>query len=468
MRRGSHAPRAMPHDRAAEALVLVSSYLCADTRLIAAAVCRAWRAALDDPSLWLTLQLSPSCAAPPEAPPRDALLAAAAARARGGLTALDVRACERLTSAALADVLRANAGALERVDVTCGASERVMAAPALRELLSACGPRLRAFITDVEVKCLAEAAPLLAGAPPFGALHCRCLRVSDEGAGGEEPSRYAWSEADVVALAAGIATGPGGAHLAALNLTGVQLPVPALDALVDAALARRVRQLHFSVCGLDARSEAPLVRLLDGGAVTDLLLFDCRLDRNGVDGAVGGEALFRAIARCRSLRTLYLAHTTVSLHAHCWLVPHCVRHPSLQSLTLYECHAQPGALSDAVGALLRANAPALRTLRVVLKPSATEDQTRIDASLLAFAVGRTLRAASPLTTLALAPAPPAGHLCLWALLDSVRAATRLRQLELGGSAYEVEAAEEQGVPVLHEEAAALVRYVEERARASPA
>jgi hypothetical protein len=451
---------------AAEALVYVSAYLSADTRLLAAAaVCRAWRAALDAPSLWYTLTLSP------EAQPRDALLNAAAARARGRLTTLDVRSCDHLTSAALAAVLRANGGALEHVNVTCGASERVLALPALRDLLAACGPQLRELHADVQVARPADAVELLAAAPPFGALRCRCLRVSEQDGddGGEED---AWSEEDVVALAEGIAVGPGGAHLQALNVTGVQLPRRALDAVVDGALARRLRQMHFSACGLDVRSVAPLVRLLDGGAVTDFLLFDCRLDRDGDNAAAAaadGEALFRAIGRCASLRTLSLAHTTLSLPTRaCLLQPHCVGHPSLQSLTLYECYVGRHVLAYALVALVRANAPALRTLRVALAPARPGLDRHIGGNQLASMVGGALSAGSPLTALALAPAPRANSPGFLELRTAVHAATRLRQLELGGSASEVAAAAEEGAPLLDDEVAALVRFVAERARAAHA
>jgi hypothetical protein len=99
------------------ALVLhILSLLPVDTRLRCAEVCRSWRAALEERSLWLRLDLSASGVSPKRAV-TDALLHAAAARAGGELVALDLRGCTLVTSVALLAVVTAN-GALREFHCT--------------------------------------------------------------------------------------------------------------------------------------------------------------------------------------------------------------------------------------------------------------------------------------------------------------------------------------------------------------
>jgi hypothetical protein len=99
----------LPH-----ALVLhILSLLPVDARLRCAEVCRSWRAALEERSLWLRLDLSASGVSP-KREATDVLLHAAAAHARGQLQALDMRGCTRVTCEALLAVLTAN-GALREL-----------------------------------------------------------------------------------------------------------------------------------------------------------------------------------------------------------------------------------------------------------------------------------------------------------------------------------------------------------------
>ena len=97
-----------------------------DERLLCTEVCRSWRDALNDPTLWTRLQV-------PRVSPRGdgeqrnaALLRAAARRARGGLQFLDVSAlpfpidgvfpeADDATFEALLDVCAANAGSLREL-----------------------------------------------------------------------------------------------------------------------------------------------------------------------------------------------------------------------------------------------------------------------------------------------------------------------------------------------------------------
>ncbi len=83
---------ALPHTLLLEVL----SRLPVDCRLRCAAVCRAWRTALNEHSLWRRLDLSPATGGLARAA-SDALLRAAAKRAAGDLQTLDVSGCTALS-----------------------------------------------------------------------------------------------------------------------------------------------------------------------------------------------------------------------------------------------------------------------------------------------------------------------------------------------------------------------------------
>jgi hypothetical protein len=90
--------------------LLILALLPVDTRLRCAEVCRGWRAALAERSLWLRLALSPESGVARRV--TDALLRAAAARAGGGLLSLAVVDCPAITRDALLAVATANAATL--------------------------------------------------------------------------------------------------------------------------------------------------------------------------------------------------------------------------------------------------------------------------------------------------------------------------------------------------------------------
>ncbi len=65
-----------------------------DARAVCAAVCKGWHNTLADRALWARLDLKADCCGMACARVTDALLRGAAAKARGGLTALDVTGCK--------------------------------------------------------------------------------------------------------------------------------------------------------------------------------------------------------------------------------------------------------------------------------------------------------------------------------------------------------------------------------------
>jgi hypothetical protein len=122
-----------------------------DQRLRCSEVCRGWRALLSDVSPWLRLDLSPAGGVARTAA-TNALLRAAAARAAGGLRALDVADCGLITHGMVCAVAAQNAGALAELRVGV-AQARLSGAlrPAELEQLLRAAPQLR--VLEAVAKC---------------------------------------------------------------------------------------------------------------------------------------------------------------------------------------------------------------------------------------------------------------------------------------------------------------------------
>jgi hypothetical protein len=282
----------------------------------------------------------------------DAVLRAAAARAGGQLEAIDVSDCEAVTFAAFLALVTASGATLHELrwqdDFIAEDTPDIWNVEALLRA----APELRLFEVDIGCESIADAARLLRNEPPFAPLRVRALTVQG---GGEAPD-----EAAVLALAADVA---GHAWLAELTLIAFPLNTAAsLDALVDAALARRLRALDLRNCLLPPASAPALARLL-GGGLSRLALADM-LDAPAA--LLLGNAL-------RASTTL----TCLQLHrANVWLDPAAavlvlgalVSHPSLRELDVSHnaagTPAQQGIAGALIATLVAANAPALRTLNV--------------------------------------------------------------------------------------------------------
>jgi hypothetical protein len=343
----------LPH-----ALVLhILSLLPVDTRLLCAGVCRSWRAALEDTSLWIRLDLSASGVSP-KREATDALLHAAAARARGELEALDLRGCTLVTSVALLAVVTAN-GALRELR-THSIFRRVRHSGPLEtdalEALMRAAPRLAVCEADVVCTELALAHRLLRNEPPFAPLRLHTFEFV--------PDEVDIDEADVLAFADDTASH---AHLRRLYLNSAPLNVAAaLDAVVNAALTRQLTCVRLHRCNLSPESAPALVRLVGGGALAELDIYGRGQQLVDVPAALAlGDAL-------RASSTL----TAVSLRsAQIWRDPAAATallgalagHPSVRSLNLsYNVVDAAGRnkAGAALGALVAANAPALTELDV--------------------------------------------------------------------------------------------------------
>ena len=201
----------------------------------ACCVCRAWRDALAEPSLWTRLDLSD--VARPEWQRFRSVLRRASRRARGQLCHLDLSQYD-VARDVLLPVLTANAGSLRELHLRSVDDTKF-------EAVMAAAPQLQ-LLTAEYVSCTWEDAPrMLRAEPPFAALQMRCrLTVSFSNdapaVGGME--RFA-------PFAAALADATLQPALLHLHVWYVDTALPAfMGALADAALARRLRKLRLSSC----------------------------------------------------------------------------------------------------------------------------------------------------------------------------------------------------------------------------
>jgi hypothetical protein len=350
----------------------VFAALPADTRLRCAEVCKPWCAALADVSLWTRLDLSAASGVAHDVTP--ALLRAAAAKARGALTALDVSGCAHVTEDALLAVAAANAGALTEL---CASSRRTHEFmrdadhdngwryfDAVQALLRA-APALRLLDTDLRCESGADDAQLLAralrneGVFGFAPLRVRSLALHDL-ARNADAQRHALLLRDVTAALATHAS------LTACSVYNMHRGAPALDAVVDALCSHpRLRACRLWDCRLDAAALPALLRLAGAPALRELA-FDYDNDMHDADAARLGAALrANASLTCLLLDCVW-AHPALAAA----LLGALTAHGSLRKLGLSNALTYPEdadaqrVAGDALGALLAADAPALRELEL--------------------------------------------------------------------------------------------------------
>jgi hypothetical protein len=332
------------------------SALPVDARARAACVCRGWHSTLEEPSVWTRLDLSPSSGVAVAV--TDAVLAGAAAKARGQLAALDVADCDDVTVDALLAVVQANGGALQELRV--GAlveqeTQTLLNASCVERLLQA-APQLTAC--DAEVlgnlflkNTVDDARRMLRNEPPFQPLRLRSLGVDFDTDTGDD-------DTSVLALAADIASH---ASLMLVELGSVPLTTPAaLNAVVDAALARQLVCVRFYHCRLSPASAPALVRLLGSGALTELFIYQGEALLDGTSAVLFGDAL-RANNTITHLRIN--ADVWHDANAAALLLGALTGHSSLSTLDLSQNNGLE-VQGAALGALVAANAPALTELDV--------------------------------------------------------------------------------------------------------
>jgi hypothetical protein len=353
------APRAtfasLPH-----ALALrVFARLPADARARAACVATDWRTTADDVSLWTRLDLSRSSGV--TCTVNDAALRGAAAKARGGLTALDVPGCRALThdgSTALLAAVTANAGALRELRVRASFDDvwrGPLSLDAAEALLRA-APLLR--VCEIGISCVPTVCPLLLrGEPPFGAISALELHASFD--------TIPTLAERVAALEAVLADVAASRSLRCLQLIRAPLHTPAaLDALIDAVLTSRLPGLGLALVHLRPASAPALARLL--GSNTLQTLYIGVLDSPLLDGPAA--AVLAAALRANNTLTSLTLRSCMLFNdgaVAAKLLGALTAHPSLRKLDLSysDCLAQT-VVGVALGALIAANASALRELNI--------------------------------------------------------------------------------------------------------
>jgi hypothetical protein len=341
-------------------VLYIFSLLPVDCRLRCAEVCRGWRSVLLERSLWTRLELTAASGVRVrEVVTRgvlDGLFRCASRRAGGGLHSLQVDT-EHVTHEALMDVLAANAGALRELHTHSDEPYTIFrqgVAATEVEALCVAAPLLRIFATDLygDPAGMQAVRRALRNEAPFGLL--RVVHLNAEFGDVDE--------AGVVALAADVAAH---ASVNRLELQFAPLNTPAaLDAVVDAALARRMHTVALHACGLSRASAPALARLLGGGALTSLSCAGMRL-LDAPAAAVLAAAL-RANSTLTSL-ALNSARVFDDPAAAAELLGALHGHVSLRVLSLWSNLvevADRAAVGAALGSLVAANAPALTQLDV--------------------------------------------------------------------------------------------------------
>jgi hypothetical protein len=312
--------------------------------------------------------------------------------------------------------------------------------PAILALLGA-APLLHTLEADVLCANAADAHRVLRNEPPFGPLRVRHLSVR---------ARAATADA-FLALAADLAAH---AWLASVWLLCMPLDAPgAMDALVDAALARRLSYVRLGNCNLSPASAPALARLLRGDSLAKLNISGANMQLLDEPAAT---LLANALRANTSLTALTLVHMRLwrDAAAAAVLMGALTAHPRLRLLDLSANDPNDGGLpaeeaGAALGALLLANTPALQTLHISWCGLGDEAMGPVVEAL---------RHNTHLTKLDCSSNDMSAAFARDELLPAVRANTSLRELV----AAEEEEEDEEGWDVAEREAEALVA-----ARAQP-
>jgi hypothetical protein len=251
------------------------------------------------------------------------------------------------------EVATANADALRELHAHHGEPYRAVISYEA-ETLCAVAPLLQTFAIDLcgAIEEVQDMRRALRNEALFGPLRVRRLNADLHGV----------NEAGIVEFAADVVAH---ASLCELELLFAFLNWPAaLDAVVDAALARRLQSVSFRNCFLSPASAPALARLLGGDALTSLTLGGENLVYEPAAAVLA--AALRANSALTSL-TLKYAGVFDDIAATAELLGALTGHASLRALSLSDnvmVDADRAAAGALLGALVAANAPSLTHLKV--------------------------------------------------------------------------------------------------------
>jgi hypothetical protein len=418
------APRVAHGFAALPELALVNIYrrLPVDERVRCGAVCPAWRDALWNETLWARVDLSARTGGVAHTHTKWQLLHRVSTLAEGGMQALDLSGWTRAQSMrVLRDVLRENAELSELR--MCDLGDDALRRAEVRDLLDG-GSQLTRFEAHVVYESNDD-VELLRGEEPFDAAVLRIVQLELRGL---------MQLGSLRERAEDVARAPSLAWLTQLTLSDCTFSEPAaLDAVVDAVLARGISTLVLRDCRFAPHSELALVRALGGAALTtlevDSELRQTALLRNEHDATLLGDAL-RTNATLTSLTLKGVGLLQPGKHAAA-LLNQLHGHASLRELNLSynecgtDCTDETRAtFGQALTGLLSCNAPALAVLDVSQCGLGDAGMARVCDALRDNSHLKTLRCGGNSLT---------GACLNGQLLDAVRANTSLRCLECDGA-----------------------------------
>ena len=330
-----------------------------DARGRSSCVCRAWRKILRDPSLWTRLDMSSV-----RVQLFYAVLRGAALRAGNKLLELDLSQ-QHVKRDRTLPLLNPYAGTLRELRVhTLVHSLDNNDSPTVEAVVAA-APLLQ-VLTAERMACTWKDAPrVLRAEPPFallqlgGSLAVQFDNHAGDVGGMERSSPFGDALADASLQPA----------LKALSFFDADAAQPALmDTLVDAALARRLRELALHNGTHPAA--APLARLLAGGALSVLKIgpFSAAVGHMplfDVDGAALVADALRVNTMLTKLHLFGARLCLVDVRVAEVLLAALVGHPSLRELQIIDRETMAhdrDAFGAALAALISADAPTLHVL----------------------------------------------------------------------------------------------------------
>ena len=282
----------------------------------------------------------------------------AVARAAGQLRVLNVNVHSNHADRLLVSVIKSDGAELQRVS-----TETWLDVEQVDAVLAAT-PRLELLTARMADSCTALIPVLQNDSLRYGPLRVSQLDVvfesdEDDDDDDDDDGDDDELEVNVLALAAAVA-----AHepLKGLILRELKL-APGLNALMDAAAERRISRLTIGLgCFQDAESVPALARLLRRNSLTKLEVF--------CDGFApeSSQELWSALRACSNLTLLRFRLRPpggASRDVVTGLLDAAATLPALAELDLWDSNVQDKvATGRALGALLAADSPSLRTLRL--------------------------------------------------------------------------------------------------------
>jgi hypothetical protein len=331
----------------------IFSFVPVRQRLLLNAVCRGWRAAVAEPSLWRVADLTPSYRY------SFALIDAVLRSSRGQLRLLDLSTSYPSIAQILGFVRRAPL--LATLKLATDSASKIKVADV--DALLAAAPRLELLACSVRGSP-EQMLSLLKRTPPYAALcvidalvDAREVEVDSDDE--EEVEVDAWAIAEAVASHEGLLT---------LTITDLPLTTAQLEAFVTAGVARQLTRLRFIFCGL---TPAHLPQLTLALTVLPLVTFSVTNADTGLP-VVRGLAVPAFCTALRASRLTYLELAGMALWSHSLadglaVLDALTGHPTVMTAVLSvnafsDVIASAVAVGDALGRMVAAQPAHLTAL----------------------------------------------------------------------------------------------------------